>query len=244
MAGRVIQGLGVAIGLAAVGCALPGTHRTSPSSDVSSNSVVKVALPDNSSRTRFDNPSPNPSAPWGGGAEGDDGVVPAGYSQGLQPPPSGGGTFPSIPTAPGTEARPPTGASGYGSDPHRRSLPTASGAFLNLAPGETATDRAVELMKRIETLGQENLALRDRIRTLEANGVEREQALRETLRDTERATVEIQKARLEFEGLRAEMTKLRDRARRVEDDEIETMKAIVDALKGLLAPPPIEKNSP
>ena len=129
---------------------------------------------------------------------------------------------------------PPTLALG---NPHQLPRPTATGAILNLAPGESAMDRAADLIRRADEATTENKVLQARVRSLEAKALEREQAIAESLRDVDAAAVEVTKARAEIAGLRKDIQALKLRVQQVEADEMETLKLIIEALEKLLKAP-------
>ncbi len=122
-------------------------------------------------------------------------------------------------------------------DPRQLPRPTATGAILNLAPGESAMDRAAELIRRADEATTENKVLQARVRSLEAKALEREQAIAESLRDVDAAAVEVTRARAEIAGLRKDIQALKLRVQQVEADETETLKLIIDALEKLLKAP-------
>jgi hypothetical protein len=121
-------------------------------------------------------------------------------------------------------------------NPHQLGGPTATGGRLDLKPNELPIDRAVELSKRIDEVALENAKLITRIRTLEANGLSREQALNETLREIETATAEVVKARGDLQAMRGELTSLRDRVKLAEKNELETLQKVILLLEKLLEP--------
>ena len=165
------------------------------------------------------------------------GVVPAGATS---PPANLPPVLPiPVPPAPPPMAvapspLPPAVALG---DPRQLPRPTATGAILNLAPGESAMDRAAELIRRADEATTENKVLQARVRSLEAKALEREQAIAESLRDVDAAAVEVTRARAEIAGLRKDIQALKLRVQQVEADETETLKLIIDALEKLLKAP-------
>lgn len=146
-------------------------------------------------------------------------------------PPPVGGAFPTDP--------PPTGGGrstwdGVIPDPHTRATPTVTGRTLALNPAENGTDRAVELARKIEQLQAENKALQSRIATLEQAATAREEAVAESLREVEAATVEVIRARNELKASKKAVQALKDQIRTMEREEIETLKTIVAELEKLL----------
>jgi hypothetical protein len=180
-------------------------------------------------------PTPVPTAPPGvPSAPG----VPPGYPQAsgnpAQPAPIPAGN-------PGQPAPVPQGAPGYVGpviDPHIRTLPTAMGGRLELAPWEVPADRVVEFSKQMETLNAVNRSLLARIRELEAAGATREQALSEAVRDVERADTEISKTQASLQISREEAALLRTRIQLMEKEDVETLKRVILALEKLLNSPP------
>lgn len=119
-------------------------------------------------------------------------------------------------------------------NPHQRDSATLTGKDLRLRRDEMPIDRALEILQRLDDLIDENKRLQTRIRTLEANGLSREQALNETLREVEKATEEVVKARGDIQGLRAELNALRTKVKQVEDNELDTLKRVIAALEKVL----------
>lgn len=157
-----------------------------------------------------------------------------------QPPMTPPGSVPlpqpnSLPIPTPTGQQPPQQPpGGLPVNPNQLGGPTATGGRLDLKPNELPIDRAVELSKRIDELAAENQKLLTRIRTLEANGLSREQALNETLREVETAAAEVVKARTDLQAMRGELNAVRERLKQVEKDELETLRKVIGALERLL----------
>jgi cell division protein FtsB len=149
------------------------------------------------------------------------------------PPPTAGGTFPPDPP-PAVPAAPPSSWSAVFPDEHKRDTPTVKGERLSLNPTETGLDKAVELAKKIEQLQAENKALVARIALLEQAAAGREEAIAESVREVEAATVEVIRTRNELKEARAAVARLKQQMRQMEQDEIETLKAMIAALEKLL----------
>jgi hypothetical protein len=118
--------------------------------------------------------------------------------------------------------------------PNVRDSATLTGKDLRLRRDEMPIDRALEILQRLDDLIDENKRLQARIRTLEANGLSREHAMNETLREVEKATEEVVKARGDIQGLRAELNALRAKVKQVEDNELDTLKKVIAALEKVL----------
>jgi cell division protein FtsB len=149
------------------------------------------------------------------------------------PPPVAGGTFPPDPPA-AAPAAPPSSWSAVFPDEHKRDTPTVKGERLSLNPAETGLDKAVELAKKIEQLQAENKAFVARVALLEQNAAGREEAVAESVREVEAATVEVIRTRNELKEARAAVARLKQQMRQMEQDEIETLKAMIAALEKLL----------
>lgn len=134
---------------------------------------------------------------------------------------------------PGGPTPPPGGATGANS-PHQLQKPPGVGEKVGLGPNELPLDRTLEIIRRLDDLIDENKRLQARIRTLEANGLSREQAMNETLREVEKAAEEVVKARSDIQGLRTELTALREKVRQVENDELDTLRKVILALEKVL----------
>ncbi len=137
---------------------------------------------------------------------------------------------PVPPTQP--QAMPPPRLLGGG--PHDRTTPSLTGEKFALGPHELPIDRALELERRLNELADENKQLQARIVRLEANGLSREQALNEALREVERATELVTKARADVQALRNELISLRERVKKAEDRELDTLNKVIQALQQLL----------
>jgi hypothetical protein len=122
----------------------------------------------------------------------------------------------------------------YG-DEHRRDTPTVRGELLGLNPAENGVEKAVELARRNEQLQAEIKALQARIAGMEVAAKAREEAVAESVRETEAATVEVIRARADLQATRKALATAKERLKQAEEDELETLKLIVMALEKLLA---------
>ena len=121
-----------------------------------------------------------------------------------------------------------------GGNPNQLRAPTNTGLIGALGPHELPIDRMVDLAQRVQELVDENKKLQARIATLEANGLSREQALNEALREVDRATEGVTKARADLQALRAEIAALREKLKKMEKDELENLTKVIQALQQLL----------
>lgn len=115
-------------------------------------------------------------------------------------------------------------------DPHCRTNPTAAGCLLNLGPGETAVERAVELARQLEAAETETRTLANRLRALDAVLESRERMLREDEAELTKSAQDLAAARADLLRLRDERDKLRVKLRVVEREDLETLRLVVDAL--------------
>lgn len=122
----------------------------------------------------------------------------------------------------------------YG-DEHRRDTPTVRGGLLGLNPAENGVEKAVELARRNEQLQAEIKALQSRIAGMEVAAKAREEAIAESVRETEAATVEVIRARGDLQAARKALATAKERLKKAEEDELETLKLIVVALEKLLS---------
>lgn|GEM_PF-5402073 len=146
------------------------------------------------------------------------------------------GSFP-VPMSGPTTSLPPISLPNYSANPHQRSMPTATGAALNLGPNQQPLDRALDLVKRIEDLFAENQQLIARIKQLESQAETREQALTEAMREVETAAAEVLKTKLDMQALRKEVLLLQERVKAAEQNELDTLRAVIMALDKLLQQP-------
>lgn len=179
-------------------------------------------------------PVPGQEQPGGGGTLPTPRPLPTDPLAPQGPPgtPGTGGT-PPTPGAPGTPTALPPGAKP--NDPNVLRAPSALGARLGLGPNEVPTDRVVDLTQQLAVALAQNRDLQARIRELEAQGLAREQALAEAVREVETASAEVAKTRAAFLAMRAEIAALQKTVALMEKDEIETLKLVIESLKKLLA---------
>ena len=147
---------------------------------------------------------------------------------GTAPPVPGGGA----PGAPGAGA-PLPGTPGA-PNPNVLPVPTVYGKNWNLGPNEVPTDRVVELTRQLELVFAQNRELVTRIRELENQGIKREQALIEAMREVEAAQAEVDKTRGIISTQRSDISALQEKIRQLEREDIEMLKLMIGALEKLL----------
>jgi hypothetical protein len=122
---------------------------------------------------------------------------------------------------------------GYPNDPHQRPVPTASGSLLNLQPGESPAERALELNARLMAADADRQVLDRRARELTVALEERDRALVQHTRDIHEAADEVAKAREQVTNWRKELEEARAKLRTRELDDVQTLKAIITLLERL-----------
>jgi hypothetical protein len=124
-------------------------------------------------------------------------------------------------------------AGGTPNDPHQRPVPTATGALLNLAPGESPAERALELNARLAVADADRQVLEQRAQELTAALELRDRALSQHSRDIHEAAEEVARAREQVTAWRKELEEARGRLRTREQDDVQTLKAIIALLERL-----------
>jgi hypothetical protein len=236
-AGALRPAAWAAMTLAALsGCAtLPWGRREvppEPPKAVATPAPPPAATPDNGKTAS--NSTPQPSRDAGKGP-----VIPA-SSQEPADPSAASPLPPPRPLFPPAENGSPGPAIGSAPFPLANTLvaPTAGGGLLNLAPQETAIQRAVELAQRLGIVEAERQALAIHVRQLEAALEARDRMLAESAREVEQATAEMAATRKDLSALRKELAAVADRTRQSEKADLDSMKAILASLEKLLAPDP------
>jgi hypothetical protein len=118
-------------------------------------------------------------------------------------------------------------------DPHQRPVPTAVGGLLNLPPGESPVERAVELSYRLQAVDAERQALERRTRELGAALEVRDLALVQHGRDIHEAAEEVSRARAQVENWRKELDEARVSLKSRQLEDVQTLKAIIALLERL-----------
>lgn len=128
-------------------------------------------------------------------------------------------------------------------DPGTRAQATISGQRLQLGPNENATERAVLLAQMLETAQTESRGLRDRIRSLDVQIQEVEQSRNEERTNARQSATELARNKTRLESLNEEVVALRERLRRAERQDMETMQEICSALEKVLQADPARKST-
>jgi hypothetical protein len=141
-----------------------------------------------------------------------------------------------MPLPPGATGLVPPGV--LAPDPHQRAVPTAAGGLLNLPPGASLAERSLELTVRLQEADADRQALEYRARELTAALEARDRVLNEHGRDIHEAAEEVARAREQVSAWRKELEEARVRLRGREQEDVQTLKAIIALLERLTEPAP------
>jgi hypothetical protein len=122
-------------------------------------------------------------------------------------------------------------ANGTGAPANR---PTVTGAPLNLQPGETLTERSLELARKRSITEEEKLALTTHAQYLRTQVEERDRLLLAAEKEVRAAADEVTQTRSDLQHQRQELGKLRERLRSVETDNAATLRSIITWLERVL----------
>ena len=144
----------------------------------------------------------------------------------LGTPPSG----PTMPTAPAALLWEAPNA-----DPHRSTNPLSTRG--NATPKEAPMERDSAMVRRIDGVNEENKVLQARIRNVEIKLAERDRAVAESNEENDASAADAAKTLAELATMRKEIQTLEQRLHRVEKDETETLRLLVEATEKLLDVP-------
>jgi hypothetical protein len=137
---------------------------------------------------------------------------------------------------------------GMAGSPHDRMNPTLTGQKLNIGVNELPAERAVQLSERLEIEEAKTQALLVKIKSLEADLVVREKAINDTKQQVDAATIDVTAARKDLDSTRKEFIDLRERLKKVEQEDIETLKTLILTVEKFLLgenlPAPVPKKNP
>lgn len=224
--------LGVLVWLAAAGCV--HTRGREPAPPAGSGFATAPVPPGKSQPNSFDHPNVESSSVRPASASVPPNAQPLPPPRVEQPPtvpPGPEWWHPGMPQLPGPFEF---------NDPHTRNTPTATGAMLNLQPGEVPTDRVVSLAREVGLLTAQLDVQQACIKELEAAALTREQSLAIAQRELEALrgdAADVAKAKAETAAAYTELLAAKDKLRTLQMEDIETLKQIVRALERLLPPP-------
>lgn len=155
------------------------------------------------------------------------------------PGPEGGGPpGTGKPAAPAGLAGVPPGQPPPFQDPHQRLAPTATGALLNVPPGGSIAERALELSARLATAEADRKALEARISLLTAAVESRDQELQAAGREVQEATDEVVRTRKQLQDWRHDLEAARANSQKQKKEDLEKLRAIITLMEKML------ENSP
>ena len=135
---------------------------------------------------------------------------------------------PNSPSAPAnvppSKPAPPVASSG----------PALSGSRLKLRPGETATERALDLTDKLGAEEQSKTAVTERVRQLESDLADKDAALRSAIDEVRTTREELARGRANWEQARSEAQSLRDKLQNAEQANLATLESTVGVLQKAL----------
>lgn len=120
--------------------------------------------------------------------------------------------------------------------------PALSGSRLRLRPGETATERALDLTDKLAAEADSNAALTARIRQMESALADKDAALRAAIDEVRTTRVEMASNRANWEQARSEAQTLRDKLQNAEQANLATLESTVGVLQKALDQASKEKS--
>ena len=156
-----------------------------------------------------------------------------GHSQHADPAVGAPAAVPAGPwyaNAPGGPSNPPPGNSGF-----LQTGPAIAGTHLNLMPGQTATERALELAQKLNAADGENESLTHRIQELEVAVDDREKAIRQASEEIRATREELAEAREEIEQRTKDLAALRQKLRDADEENaiaLETALTLLQQFEG------------
>ena len=121
-------------------------------------------------------------------------------------------------------------------DPHVRPTPTAMGSVMQLPPGESPVERALELTKRVDMLTAEKKSLHLRICALEEAMQAASKQMTTVTRQVEDAGTEVTRARKDLQTWAEDMREQQGRLRQQEKENQELLKMVIATLEKMLGP--------
>ncbi len=119
-------------------------------------------------------------------------------------------------------------------DPRVRPAPTAMGSVMQLPPGESPVERALELTKRVDQLSLEKKALHQRICALEEAMAASGKQMSAVTRQVEEAGSEVARARKDLQTWSDDLREQHARLRQQEKENQELLKMVIATLEKML----------
>ena len=120
----------------------------------------------------------------------------------------------------------------------RHEKPSVISARLQLAPGETATARALELKEKLADMQQQCDTLAQRVRELQAQLHEKDRALLQTSGEIQRARQEVARSGATLKRLRQQNQQLRETIRQAKREKLMTLESTVSLLQQMVEAKP------
>jgi chromosome segregation ATPase len=127
--------------------------------------------------------------------------------------------------------------------PNTTEPPAVAGNRLQPVDVETATEKALELSRKLIEVESERNRLAARVETLESSAKSKDQALEQARGEIQVARTEMARARQELEQWKLEISALRDRLRGADEENIQTLQTAVALLQQILAQPGVHELS-
>ncbi len=112
--------------------------------------------------------------------------------------------------------------------------PSVVGAKLGLKPGETATQRALDLQLELDEYKQREDEYKKRVAVLEREIEQKNAKFVEAIREMNSTRQELVAVKAQLEGWSQNMTDLREKIRSAEADNLATMQTIIQLLQQFL----------
>jgi chromosome segregation ATPase len=121
--------------------------------------------------------------------------------------------------------------------------PAVAGKRLQTVDVETATEKALELSKKLTEAESERNRLAARVEALESSVKAKDQALELARGEIQVARTEMARARQDLEQWKLEISALRDRLRGADEENVQTLQTAVALLQQILAQPGVHEVS-
>ena len=115
-----------------------------------------------------------------------------------------------------------------------RGRPTLSGSRLELRAGETATERALELMDKLAAADEGKKQLEDRVQVLEATLASKDFALQEGISEVRMTREDLARSRADLEQWKQDTQTLRAKLRDADQANLATLETTVTLLQKAL----------
>jgi DNA repair exonuclease SbcCD ATPase subunit len=121
-------------------------------------------------------------------------------------------------------------------DVHIRPAPTAFGSVLNMPPGETPIEKALELTKKVEQLDADKRALNQRMTAIEEAMLARDKQMNLVTRQVQDASDEVIRARKDLQMWSEDLREQQRRLREQEKENQELLKMVITTLEKIVGP--------